>query len=107
MSRMPTRDIWSVLGIGVAERVKTSTLDVVRLIRSLSSTPNFCSSSMINSPRLKNFTSLEASRCVPMTISTCPLASFLSVSFCSAVVSKRLSLAISKGNSAMRRRNVL
>ena len=63
----------SVRGMGVAVSVSTST--VVRSVfsRSLTSTPNRCSSSMITSPRLQNFTSCDASRCVPITMSICPV----------------------------------
>ena len=40
--------------------------------RSLCPTPNFCSSSIIKSPRLANFISFASSACVPIVISTAP-----------------------------------
>ena len=42
--------LWSVLGIGVAERVRTSTLVLSCLSFSLCFTPNRCSSSITKSP---------------------------------------------------------
>jgi len=47
-----------VRGIGVAVSVSTSTVSRNRLRRSLCSTPNRCSSSMITSPRFRKRTSL-------------------------------------------------
>ena len=64
----------SVRGIGVADRVRTSTSRRSRLSRSLAATPNRCSSSTTTSPRSLNRTSLLSSRCVPMTMSTVPSA---------------------------------
>ena len=72
MSRTPSSAMCSVRGIGVAVIVSTSTVARSALSRSLTSTPNRCSSSMISRPRLAKFTSGCASRCVPMTISTPP-----------------------------------
>ena len=45
-----------------------------RFKRSLCSTPNFCSSSIIINPGFLNLTSRDASRCVPITMSTLPAA---------------------------------
>ena len=70
MSRIPSRLMCKVRGIGVAERVRTST--VVRNVfnHSLSSTPNRCSSSMITSPRSLKATSFCKIRWVPIRMST-------------------------------------
>ena len=72
MSRNPSSDMCSVRGIGVADMVSTSTSLRSCFRRSLWRTPKRCSSSTITSPRSLNFTSLESTRCVPMTMSTSP-----------------------------------
>ena len=51
MSRMPDRAMFSVRGMGVADRVSTSTCRARSLSRSLWVTPKRCSSSMTSSPR--------------------------------------------------------
>ena len=63
MSRTPNSDMCSVRGIGVAVIVSTSTVARSALSRSLTSTPNRCSSSMINRPR---FVKLHVGRRQPM-----------------------------------------
>ena len=63
-----------VLGIGVADIERTSTLVFMSFSFSLCSTPKRCSSSMMISPRSLNFTPLERSLCVPITTSTSPVA---------------------------------
>ena len=50
-----------VLGIGVAVRVNVSTLFFSVLSLSFTETPNFCSSSIISSPKSLNVTSLPIS----------------------------------------------
>ena len=40
-----------VLGIGVADKVRTSTFFLIDFNLSLTATPNFCSSSIINKPK--------------------------------------------------------
>ena len=85
MSRMPTSDMFSVRGIGVADIVSTSTRFLICLIRSLCATPKRCSSSTTSRPRSRNFTSFESSRCVPTMISTLPASRSSSVAFCSAL----------------------
>ena len=50
--------MFSVRGMGVAERVSTSTVLHISFSRSFWATPNRCSSSMMTSPRSWNFTSL-------------------------------------------------
>ena len=85
MSRMPTSDMLSVRGIGVALIVSTSTFFFSCLIFSLCATPKRCSSSTTSSPRSRNSTSFDSSRCVPTMMSTLPAARSASVSFCSAL----------------------
>ena len=94
----------SVRGIGVAVIVSTSTVARSDLSRSLISTPNRCSSSMINRPRFANCTSGDAIRCVPMRMSSCPSAARSMISRCSFAVQNRESAAIWNGNSAIRAR---
>ena len=74
----------SVRGIGVAVIVSTSTRLRICLMRSLCATPKRCSSSTTSSPRSRNCTSFDSSRCVPTMISTLPAFRSSSVCFCSA-----------------------
>ena len=67
MSRTPARARFSVRGMGVADSVSTSTSRRSCLSRSFAATPNRCSSSTTTSPRSRNTTSFESSRCVPIT----------------------------------------
>ena len=71
-SRIPSSDIPSVRGIGVAVSVKTSTSARSDLSTSFWRTPKRCSSSMMTSPRRMKLTSFDKSLCVPMTISMVP-----------------------------------
>ena len=71
-SRTPVMLMCSVRGIGVAVSVSTSTWLRSCLMRSLCVTPKRCSSSTTSSPRSLNVTSLDSSRCVPITTSTEP-----------------------------------
>ena len=71
-SRIPTKAISRVRGIGLALRVKTSTPIERDLIASLCVTPKRCSSSTTSSPRSLKATFSDRSRCVPMTTSTLP-----------------------------------
>ena len=71
-SRIPTIDICNVLGIGVADKVSTSTLFFNCLIFSLCFTPNLCSSSTTSNPRSLKIISSLNSLCVPITISIFP-----------------------------------
>ena len=68
------RENWSVLGIGVAVIVSVSTSARIFRIFSFTATPNFCSSSMISSPRSLNFTPFPASEWVPISMSIFPSA---------------------------------
>ena len=77
-SRAPTNENCRVRGIGVALMVSVSTFTFICFSFSLVATPNFCSSSMISSPRSLNFTCLPISLCVPTTISTLPSSKSLS-----------------------------
>jgi len=83
MSRSPVRDMFNVLGIGVAVRVRTSIFALSCLIFSLCPTPNRCSSSTIRSPRSWKATSFERIRWVPMRMSTYPFLRSSSRAFCS------------------------
>src|SRR5579872_310100 len=103
MSRNPTSDMWSVRGIGVALMVSTSTLCLSCLMRSLWRTPKRCSSSTTSRPRSRNWTSLESSRCVPITMSTFPSANPASTSAISFLSRKRLNISTCMGNGANRR----
>ena len=58
MSRRPERAMFSVRGMGVAERVSTSTWRLISFSRSLWVTPKRCSSSITSRPRSLNSTSL-------------------------------------------------
>ena len=80
------------LGIGVADKVSTSTWLRKDFSRSLTSTPNRCSSSMTTRPRLKNSTSRDARRWVPITMSMRPAASPCRISRCSAAAQGRRSI---------------
>ena len=71
-SLIPVRLISSVRGIGVAVRVRTSTLLLNDLIFSLCVTPNRCSSSITSKPRSLNLISSDSRRCVPMMRSISP-----------------------------------
>ena len=89
-SRAPIKLNCSVRGMGVAVRVRVSTLARMVLSLSLTATPNFCSSSMISRPRSLNSTRFPTSACVPTKISTCPPFSFLRVSVSFLPVLNRL-----------------
>ncbi len=71
-SRMPSSDIASVRGIGVAVSVSTSTSARSFFSCSFWRTPKRCSSSMITRPRFANLTSAWISLWVPMTRSMVP-----------------------------------
>jgi len=62
MSRIPARPIWSVRGMGVADRVRQSTVLLICFNFSLATTPKRCSSSTISRPRSRKRTSLERTR---------------------------------------------
>ena len=106
MSRTPESDICRVRGMGVAERVSTSTCSLRRRSTSFWGTPKRCSSSTITRPRSLGFTSSESSRCVPMSTSTLPALKSLRMRRCSAAERKREIISTFTGKSANRSRKV-
>ena len=100
MSRTPTSAMCSVRGMGVAVSVSTSTSRRSCFRRSLCATPKRCSSSMTTRPRFLNSTSRCTRRCVPMQMSTLPLASPAMISRCSLSVRKRESISTLTGKRA-------
>ena len=90
---MPASARFSVRGIGVADRVSTSTSRRSCLSRSLAATPKRCSSSTTTRPRSLNGTSLLSRRCVPITMSTVPSARPSIVAACSLAETNRESSA--------------
>ena len=60
--------------MGVAVSVSVSTETLIRVSFSLAATPNFCSSSMISSPRSRKTTCLPSILCVPIRMSIFPAA---------------------------------
>lgn len=98
ISRMPVTAISRVLGIGVADIVRTSTFARSFFSCSLCSTPNRCSSSTMTRPRSLNLVSEENRRCVPMTMSTEPSRRPSRVAFDSVSVWKRDNARTLTGN---------
>ena len=98
-SRAPINENWRVLGIGVAVIVRVSTFVLSCRSFSLTDTPNFCSSSMIRSPRSLNTTSLLTIRCVPIRIFTLPSLTSFSTCLIWVVVRARLIYSIRQGKS--------
>ena len=94
---MPTMDMCSVRGMGVAVSVSTSTVRLSFLMASLWVTPKRCSSSTTRSPKSLKFTSFPSSLCVPMTTSSSPASRRRSTSFCSCAVLKRESVSTLMG----------
>ena len=74
ISRMPDRAMFSVRGMGVAERVRVSTCSARFRSCSLAATPKRCSSSMMSRPRSWKTTFFCSSLWVPMSRSTFPWA---------------------------------
>ncbi len=99
-SLAPIRLNCNVLGIGVAVRVRESTVVRNSFNFSFAATPNFCSSSIIITPKFLNFTSLPNKACVPMIISILPSSSCLRVSFFSLDDLKRFIKSTVAGKSA-------
>ena len=106
-SRAPISEKCKVLGMGVAVKVSTSTSTRISFNRSLTLTPNFCSSSIIIKPRFLNSTSLLTNRWVPMRISVSPVATLASVSLICLLDLKRLMYSTLQGNAANRSWKVL
>ena len=97
MSRSPARDIWSVRGIGVADRLSTSTRSLSWRNSSFCLTPKRCSSSTISRPRSFGRTSRESRRWVPIRMSTLPSAKSATASRDSFGVRKRDTISIRNG----------
>ena len=81
MSLAPINENWRVRGMGVADMVSVSTLTFILRSFSFVATPNFCSSSIMSSPKSLNFTLFPMSLCVPTMMSTLPSARSASTSF--------------------------
>ena len=97
MLRIPDRHMYSVRGIGVADRLRTSTSVAFCLIRSFCFTPNRCSSSTIKSPNRPHSTLSANNACVPTTTSTFPSGS--AISSRRAAVSSRVRFTSDDSNS--------
>ena len=97
MSLIPLKDICNVLGIGVAESVSTSTVDLIFFKASLCFTPNLCSSSMTTRPKFGKFISLDIILCVPIKISTNPFLASSIICFCCFGVLNLLKTSTLKG----------
>jgi hypothetical protein len=95
--RMPVRLISSVRGMGVADRVRTSTSAFSCFIASLWVTPKRCSSSTTSRPSFGMVMSLPSRRWVPMTTSTSPACTPLITARAWASVRKRLSTSTRTG----------
>ena len=80
-SRIPEIAICNVLGIGVAVKVKTWTLEVRLLIFSFCNTPNLCSSSITNNAKLLNLILSDNKEWVPIIMSVSPLESWSTIIF--------------------------
>ena len=106
ISRTPTRDIWSVRGIGVALKVRTSILLAHSFHFSFCATPKRCSSSTTRNPKSLNFTFLFNKECVPINMSIDPFSTPFRTSFFSAVERNRLSTSTFTPNGLNRFRNV-
>ena len=102
MSRRPDRAMFSVRGMGVAERVSTSTWRLISFRRSLWVTPKRCSSSMMSSPRSLNSIPFCSSLWVPMRTSTRPSFASSRMRFWSLPGVKRESTSIRTGKSRKR-----
>ena len=98
---MPLSAILSVRGIGVAERVSTSTRGNFCFSFSFCATPKRCSSSIISRPRSRNLISLPIMRCVPIRKSTLPFSSPFITSFCFAADTNLESISILTGNASI------
>ena len=97
ISRMPESAMFSVRGMGVAERVRVSTCRAFSRSRSLAATPKRCSSSMMSSPRSWNATFFCNNLWVPMSRSTLPCAVRSRMSFACPALRNRLSTSTVTG----------
>ena len=99
--------MFSVLGIGVAERVSTSTRGNFCFNFSFCTTPKRCSSSTMSKPRSWNLISLLMILCVPISKSTLPDSSPFTIFFCFCAGTKRESISTVTGNASILSRAVL
>ena len=102
MSRIPASPICRVRGMGVAERVRQSTVVRRCLSFSLAATPKRCSSSTTTRPRSLKTTSLESSRWVPTRMSILPAARPARVALISLALRKRETMSTVTGKGAKR-----
>ena len=101
-SREPMSENCSVRGIGVAVRVSVSTLTAICVSFSLAATPNFCSSSMISSPRSRNLICLPSILWVPIRMSIRPDSRSARICPASLAVLVRLRYSTRTGKSRRR-----
>ena len=88
--------------MGVAVRVSVSTFTLICVSFSLAATPNFCSSSIISSPRSRNRTDLPSILWVPIRMSIFPSASSATMRLVSRVDFVRFRYSIRTGKSRRR-----
>ena len=79
----PNKDIWSVLGMGVADKENKWIFGYLLIKYSFWSTPNFCSSSITNVPKLLNSISFLKRLCVAISTWTSPDFNESKISFLS------------------------
>ena len=105
-SRIPSKDMLRVRGIGVAVSVRISTSARKAFKVSFWRTPKRCSSSIITKPSCLKLISLERTLWVPIIISTVPFLMPSMALLISLPERKRESSAIFTGQSAKRSRKV-
>ena len=98
--------MWSVRGMGVAERARTSTSSRSDRRSSFCATPKRCSSSRTTRPRFFGMTSRERMRCVPMSTSTFPSLELREDARLVCPLRKRETISTRTGKSRYRSRNV-
>ena len=106
MSRIPASAMLSVRGIGVADRVRTSTSRAELLEPLLGGHAEPLLLVDDDEAEVLEAHVLLSSRCVPMTMSTVPAASPSTVAACSFAGTNRDSSRTSSGNAANRWLNV-
>ena len=92
----------SVRGMGVAVSVSVSTETLISVSFSLAATPNFCSSSMMSSPRSRKTTCRPSILCVPIRMSIFPAARSAHICFTSRDDFVRLRYSTRTGKSRSR-----
>ena len=101
-SREPISENCNVRGIGVAVSVSVSTFTLSEVSFSLAATPNFCSSSIMSSPKSRNSICLPSILCVPMRISIFPALTSSAISRVCFVLRERLIYSTLIGKSFSR-----